>query len=253
MRRVISSVALLAAFAVVGCGGKLKYWQPKGAPKQVQFAPDDKVFIMPVDIHVSKGDPQVLSASLGASFLAAYGSAAVPGGQVVFKPLLEEAGVYNLSWLLAEGMVHGAFVHGDATNFDEGWAEVPALLGNFFSWIRTYFNYPIRYIAVAHIDERALPFPYSIFPRSDKVAYLEVMGGVYDIEAQKTVSVINYFQKMPADTMAANMAVIGTNIAKFLACPSQDKACRDAAPVQAAPAGQASIENLRVWRNPAYY
>jgi hypothetical protein len=248
---MISSLVIMTALAA-GCGGKVKYWQPDKAPKQVAIGADDKVFIMPVDIHVSKGDPLALGTALVAGFVSAYGSNGLPGQPL--KPAMEAIGINNLSYLLAEGMVHGAFVHNDATNFDEGWAEVPKLLGSFFGFLREQFQFPVRYVACIHIDERSLPFPWNIIGGS-RLAQLEIMGGIYDVERQQTVAVVDYFQRLPKDTMVPNMAVIASNVAKLLACPSQDKACKDAAPTKAAPAGQASlgeIENLRVWTNPAY-
>lgn len=240
MRKLIGTLAAVATIAAgAGCGAKIEYWSAPGTPTRINFGPDDKIFIMPVDIHVN-GDKEALSAALFTGFFTAFGTAAVTGQPL--KPLMEAAGIYNLSYAMAEGMVHGAFVHNEPI-FDEDYAMIPELLGKLFGLLREQFDFPIRYIAVAHIDQRDHKVP--------NVAKLEVMGGLYDIEKNTYVNVIRFWKTVPEDTMAANVGFVAADIVNFLTCPSQAKECREQAPEKEAPAGSAAIEGLQIWTAPA--
>jgi hypothetical protein len=237
-----AALALALSLAVLaGCKDKVRFWQPTGAPKKLSLA-DEKMFVLPVEIGLEQGDAAPLSAGLVGGFSSTFGSNAIQGQPL--RSALEAAKLDQLPRLLVLGMVEGAFTSGDGNSFQGSYKEVPKLTGLLYGWLKQQ-NLPVRYVAAAFIQERALNFPYSIFAKK-RLARVEVMGGIFDLQKQQAVVVVNYTQNVPRQGMAANMSTTGSKLGKLLLCPHQDAEC------EAAGLNTASRDDLHIWRNPDY-
>lgn len=243
MRLRLVPLLLLGLLALAACKDKIRYWQPSGAPKRVDLTAEKKAFLMPVTLDISAKDPAPLSAGLVGGFSQVFSTFGVQGQPL--RPAMEQAGLGELPKLLVLGMAESAFTRGEGASFQGSYKEVPKLTTSLFGFLKQQ-GVSVRYLGATYVQERELNFPYSLFAKK-RLSRIEVTGGIFDLETQQAVVVVNFVQNVSQQGMAANMTQLGTKLAKTLLCPAQDKDC------EAAGLNTASLpEELHIWRNPAY-
>jgi len=206
---------LMSAFATIvgitACTSTKLYIRPGST------APDmtkDKFLVMPVDIHGLPGDNLKQQAALLGGFIAAFkdkGLSLQP-----LKPVLETAGVGNLSWELAEGMFHLVSFH-ESYDFKEdggfhgGDSKLPIIVEGTAKLVelaakQLKLDFKPKFVAVAHIDSTGSSIPGTIAYR--------VIGGVYNVEAGKIDQVVWYEQKTAdqEEAVLAEMATLGSKL-----------------------------------------
>ncbi len=208
----------LAALAITACGGGGSYWAQADYHYPIAIDDTARAVVMPANLHVPGGSsPEVNLAFMG-GVAAACGDACLPAQPLL--PVLEQMGINNLSWLLAEGMYHAASVHGGET-WDHDYTEIPDALSHLFEAINSAFpDANIRYIVVGHVDEMGA----GMVPET---VNMRVLGGLYDIQEHRIATVFWYEETMPAASVAANVGLMGARIVQLATCPMGDDGCHD--------------------------
>jgi hypothetical protein len=205
------SVAVALSFLVSACASTKLYTRPDSTPPTMG---EDKFLIMPVDIHGLPGDSLAQSAALFGGFMAAFQDTGV--SLQPLKPVLEAAGLNNISWELAEGMYHLVSSHEKFDfkadgGFHGGSSKLPLIIEGTAKLVglatkELGLDFDPKYVVVAHIDSAGSSIPGS-------TAY-RVIGGLYNVKAGMIDTVIWYEQTTANDeaVILAEMAGIGSKL-----------------------------------------
>jgi hypothetical protein len=210
--RFTKLLTLVAAFGLLSaCASTKLYIRPGSTPPDMT---KDKIILMPVDIHGLPGDTTAQSAALFAGFMGAFQDKGISLQPI--KPVLEAAGLNNISWELAEGMYHLVSFH-ESYDFKEdggfhgGDSKLPLIIEGTAKLVEMAatelkLDFKPKYVAVAHIDSEGSSVPGSVGYR--------VIGGVYNVEEGKIDQVVWYEQTTAQDeaVILAEMGTLGSKL-----------------------------------------
>lgn len=222
MRRAALSL-LVFLLAGLGCSGRLKSWQPKGAPQELSAKTEDKIFVIPTNVQLSSGDPERLSRIFGDSIIEGFGAQAIQGSQER-KKQLQDQGLSALSTSFAQTIVDGALNHNDPNHFYSFDSYTMTQIGGLLTLLQSE-GAQVRYFVAAQVAARPLPWPASWF-RQKKSINLEVMGAVYDVQKNMVVVAVDFFRQVPINEMEANLTSLGKDLTRILICPTREKDCQ---------------------------
>lgn len=250
MKKVALVMCLILTVALVaGCGGKKQTWRPEGSPGYIDMQ-GKKFLVMPVDMRYVEGDKTKMSAALFGGFVAEFGESGIPLQPI--QPALEAAGLGDLGYKLARGMVHAAFVHNssvwDACS-GEDYSIVPNLLKTLIEKVAELLERPdikFDYIVVLHIDT----FGKGTVPGTTK---LRVLGGMYDTQKDEIAVAFQWDQTTAEDALLAEMATMGPKAVSIMAgknpnpppaedVPAGTKPAEEEKPAEEKPAEEAPAE-----------
>ncbi len=213
------AAGIVAASMATGCKSSTVHIRPGSAAPDVT---KDKFLIMPVDIHLS-GDQLTNQAALFGGFVAAFKDKAVPLQPI--KPVLEAAGLGNLSYELAEGMFHLVSFHekydfAEDGGFHGGDSKLPIIIEGTAKLVELAakelkLDFSPKYVVVAHIDSASSSIP--------KTVGYQVVAGIYNVEAKKIDQVIWFEQTTAEDALPAEMATLGGKLYGLLFAEKEAK------------------------------
>jgi hypothetical protein len=229
MKKVaVVTCVILAVVLVAGCGGKKQIWRPEGSPGYIDMT-GKKFLVMPVDMRYVEGDKTKMSAALFGGFIAEFGDAGIPLQPV--QPALEAAGLGDLGYKLARGLVHAAFFHNSSV-WDgcggEDYSIVPNMVKTLVEKVAEILERPdikFDYIVVLHIDT----FGAGTVPGTTK---LRVLGGMYDPQKDEIAVAFQWDQTKNPNAPAEGEAKPA----------EEEKPAEEAAPAPAEGGGEEAAE-----------
>lgn len=216
MKKVVFSV-IAGVMLVASCGTSTTAWVNPSVTLPLPQDADHRAIVFPVDIHVG-GDTTELSVALMAGIISAGGDLVIPGQPL--KPLLESAGIGNLSWMLGEGMHHSAFVHDSPAFWDHDYvalvaaiSQLTGIVGQMLESVGIQGATP-KYLLVAHIDA----IGSGMAPGSEK---WRIFGGLLDLDSLEILTAFYTEKTLLEDAMLPEMALIGQMLTEMPFCLDQ--------------------------------
>ena len=239
MKKVAVVLCLvLAVVLAMGCGGKKQTWRPEGSPGYIDMQ-GKKFLVMPVDMRYVEGDKDKMGAALFGGFVAEFGESGIPLQPI--QPALEAAGLGDLGYKLARGMVHAAFFHNSSV-WDgcggEDYSVVPKMLKTLVEKVAELLERPdikFDYIVVLHIDTLGA----GTVPKTTK---LRVMGGMFDVQKDEIAVAFQWDQTTAEDALLAEMATVGPKAVGIMAGKNPNPPKEEAKPAEEKPAEEAPAE-----------
>ena len=218
MNKTIRGLLASTLLLVISCGTSVNAWQNPNVTIPIPQDAEHRAIVFPVDIHVGFSNKTELDAALMAGIISAGGDMVIPGQPL--KPLLEGAGIGNMSWMLGEGMYHSAFVHGEAAFWDHDYtvivntiSQLTGLVGQLLESVGVEGATP-KYLLVAHIDE----IGSGMIPMSEK---WRVFGGLLDLDSLEIATAFYAEKTLVEDAALAEMVNVGRMLATMPFCLDQ--------------------------------
>ncbi|MCA9668872.1 MAG: hypothetical protein KC503_24930 [Myxococcales bacterium] len=200
----------LFALAAFGCASGTVY--RRGDAPKIDYS-KEKFIVMPVDIHGLPGDKLKYSAALFGGIIGASGGNGISLQPI--KPVLEAAGMGNLSWKLAHGTYHMVSVHhiydfkkdtdqSELATYPEMAAK---LVGKAAEALK--LNFKPRFVLSAHIDgmgKGSLPGTYKY----------RVIASLYDTKVGMVHAATYYVKTTAEKALLAEMATLGKQVFAIL-------------------------------------
>jgi len=202
-KRLPVALLVLAAF---GCSSGTVY--RRGDAPKIDYD-KEKFIVMPVDIHGLPGDKLKYSAALFGGIIGASNGKGISLQPI--KPVLEAAGMGNLSWKLAHGTYHMVSAHGiydfkkdtdqsELATYPEMAAKLVAKAAEALK-----LDFKPRFVLTAHIDGMGAG-------RLPKTFKYRVIAALYDTKVGKVHAATYYTKTTAKDALLAEMATLGKQV-----------------------------------------
>ncbi len=185
---------------------------------QLPEAGKDKILIMPASIRGLPGDNLAQSAALFGGFMGAFKDQGV--SLQPLQPVLEKAGMGNLSARMARGMYHMATFHNtydfkEDAGYHGGQSELPLIIDGTAKLVslaskKLKLKFKANYVAVVYVDGWRRMF--------GKMVKMRVIAGLYNTKTGKVEKVV-YKSKMTSSNdkvILGELATLGGQLKDLL-------------------------------------